>query len=636
MAATTSTSPDYPTIATDIGLDLLRAADPALNGAGVVVAQVEANDGTSTTDPQFEVNPTVNAAASFTYVNGTASTTSFNTNTLGADSAHADYVASFFYGTALDTAGAPTGVAAGVTNVNVYYAGSFTTNLAQGYAGKVVNMSFTYTTGSVNSLYDQAANARNTVFVAAAGNSGTPAQPSTAWNVISVASSTATVAIGQAGLYDDKPDLSAPQSETSYTTPIVSGAAAILVQAGTAGLSGWTGTEKSNAVDFRVVKALLLNGAVKPTDYFTNSYAPTASAPLSARYGAGVVNVYNSVVNLYAGEDAAESSTTVSSGSTGFAALSAQTALGTAGWNLGTLSATATADAVNGYATSLAANTGFVATVTWASRTTSFGNTVSDTLDKIDLYLVNEATNQIVASSVASNSSVQQIDYTPGTAGRFDLFVRLEGSAGAVSDSYALAFAETDVACFAEGTRIATPHGPVPVDTLRPGDLVTLAGSGRAGELRWVGHRSLLHPQQDAPLRIAAHAFGPGRPCRDLRLSPEHAVHAEIEGQGVLVPIWALENGQTIRREHSPYIRYHHLLLDSHEILLAEDLPCESLLDADGIAFDGRLPDLSPLEPAFPRLTQGLLVEQLRERLAVWATARPAAAEQLPCGAISR
>ena len=35
------------------------------------------------------------------------------------------------------------------------------------------------------------------------------------------------------------------------------------------------------------------------------------------------------------------------------------------------------------------------------------------------------------------------------------------------------------VACFAQGTRIATPHGEAAVETLRPGDMVSLASGER-------------------------------------------------------------------------------------------------------------------------------------------------------------
>jgi len=450
--------------------------------------------------------------------------------------------------------------------------------------------------------------------VASAGNSGTPASPSTAWNVISVSSSTTVLATGTAGSYSDKPDISAPQSETSWTAAIVSGVATILVQAGTAGLNGWTTANKTAAVDARTIKALLLNGAVKPSDYFTNSYAPTANGPLSAEYGSGVVNVYNSVVNLYGGQDAAEVSNTVASGGNIYASLSTNTAYSSAGWNLGSLSANTANDGYNGYAVSLTAGTAFVATVTWFSHIRSG----TDTLDKIDLYLYDEATGTLQTSSTAASSSVQQITFTPATAGRYDIYLRLEGGATVLQggEKYALAFAETNVACFAAGTGIATPSGAVAVEHLREGDMVTLARDGTPARIRWVGSRGLVHPGRTAaPLRIAPGTFGPGQPCRDLLLSPDHAVYADIDGTPVLVPVRALENGGTIRQLSPDSVTYFHILLDQHDVLLAEGLPCESLFDAESSGFAGQMPCDLPDTPAAPRLTQGPLVEALRQRL---------------------
>jgi hypothetical protein len=83
-------------------------------------------------------------------------------------------------------------------------------------------------------------------------------------------------------------------------------------------------------------------------------------------------------------------------------------------------------------------------------------------------------------------------------------------------------------------------------------------------------------PERAAPIRIQAHAFGPGVPRRDLLLSPDHAVWVD----GSLVPIRLLLNGASIRRESvMGCVRYFHVELDRHEVLLAEGMPAESYLD---------------------------------------------------------
>jgi hypothetical protein len=64
-------------------------------------------------------------------------------------------------------------------------------------------------------------------------------------------------------------------------------------------------------------------------------------------------------------------------------------------------------------------------------------------------------------------------------------------------------------------------------------------------------------------------------PHRDLLLSPHHAVFTG----GVLIPIRHLINGTTIAQVEVDEITYWHVELESHDVILAEGLPCESYLD---------------------------------------------------------
>ena len=139
-----------------------------------------------------------------------------------------------------------------------------------------------------------------------------------------------------------------------------------------------------------------------------------------------------------------------------------------------------------------------------------------------------------------------------------------------------------EVACFAEGTRIATPDGEVPVEALRPGDDVRAWQHGIWGvqRVRWVGHSRVElarhpRPEQVAPVRIRAHAVAPDMPRRDVLLSPDHAVLLD----GRLVQAQALQNGATVMQIFPPHIVYWHVELDCHTALLAEGLPAESYLD---------------------------------------------------------
>jgi hypothetical protein len=133
--------------------------------------------------------------------------------------------------------------------------------------------------------------------------------------------------------------------------------------------------------------------------------------------------------------------------------------------------------------------------------------------------------------------------------------------------------------CFHAGTRIATPGGPVAVESLRVGDLVSTA-SGGARPIVWLGHRHVdcrRHPRRDEvlPVRVRRDAFGPGRPHRTLLLSPDHAVFCA----GVLIPVRHLIDGRAIAQVARAAVTYWHVELDRHDVILAEGLACESYLD---------------------------------------------------------
>ena len=135
------------------------------------------------------------------------------------------------------------------------------------------------------------------------------------------------------------------------------------------------------------------------------------------------------------------------------------------------------------------------------------------------------------------------------------------------------------VPCFAAGTRIATPDGERLVELLQPGDEV-LTILGEVLPIIWVGRREIdcaAHPQPDRvrPVRIAAHAFAPGVPHRDLLLSPDHAILAH----GVLIPAKQLINGMTICQTGDTVVTYHHIELPRHAVMVANGLAAESYLD---------------------------------------------------------
>jgi len=146
----------------------------------------------------------------------------------------------------------------------------------------------------------------------------------------------------------------------------------------------------------------------------------------------------------------------------------------------------------------------------------------------------------------------------------------------------------SDLACFCAGTRIATANGEVAVEDLRIGDrLLTLEGSFEP--VVWIGRstvsRRFADPVRNLPVRIRAGALGENTPCRDLLLSPDHAVFLD----GLLVHAGALINGASIVRETAvaETFVYYHVELGAHAVILADNAPAETFVDTvDRMSFD--------------------------------------------------
>lgn len=138
--------------------------------------------------------------------------------------------------------------------------------------------------------------------------------------------------------------------------------------------------------------------------------------------------------------------------------------------------------------------------------------------------------------------------------------------------------------CFAAGTLIHVPSGQAAVEDLRVGDLVTTRDNGDQ-PIRWIGRSTVAGRGKFAPIHIAANAFGLGVPQRDLRVSRQHRmmVQSKIAERmfgtaEVLVPAIKLtELPGCDLVETDEMVTYFHLLLDRHEILIAEGAFTESL-----------------------------------------------------------
>jgi hypothetical protein len=471
-----------------LGITQLRAIRPDLVGTGVSVAQVEAttynnpNDPNNTMpyDPQydsdnFETNPSVNPSTPITYVNklGTATTT-FTTS---QESGHADLVGDNLFGTSTGTA---PGISALVSyNVNYFFDTVIQTPTAiqiplapvNAPPVRIVTQSFIFTdlsasdTTAINQLYDDYVASTNTLIITAAGNGGGIQVPATAYNVIAVGDSSGATSVGPTSDGRSKPDIAAPGGETSFSTPYVSGIAAVLIQAGSTGAGGTSPATETAATNPLTIKALLMNGATKYAGW-TNS--PTA--PLDPTTGAGVANAYNSYENLVAGQHSPQLTNTSLTPATGSTTTSA-------GWDLNSLTTPDSSNAVAHYLLNVPGTSAFTSTLTWdrPAGTITANSIEATTLNTFELLLYNVVTNTITEESISTVDNVQYLYMADLPAGIYDLeVVKIGLNAATATDTYALAFnaqllnpvagltygsdAETDLPTLGSTPSISTPE----------------------------------------------------------------------------------------------------------------------------------------------------------------------------------
>jgi hypothetical protein len=139
--------------------------------------------------------------------------------------------------------------------------------------------------------------------------------------------------------------------------------------------------------------------------------------------------------------------------------------------------------------------------------------------------------------------------------------------------------------CFISGTLINTPSGEVPIESLKPGDLICSAEGPQP--VRFICRTSncllLLEANDLLPVCIAAGALGELGPSRDLYVSPDHAILID----GHLLQASVLVNGTTIthtslahwQQRNNQQIEYLNIELERHQLITAEGLVVESFVD---------------------------------------------------------
>lgn len=170
------------------------------------------------------------------------------------------------------------------------------------------------------------------------------------------------------------------------------------------------------------------------------------------------------------------------------------------------------------------------------------------------------------------------------------------------------------VICFTPGTFIDTPNGPRLVEELREGDPLSTRDNG-AQEIQWIGSRRMTGARLFAmpelrPIRIRSGAFGVERPEHEFLVSPNHrmlirgAVARDLfNTPEVLVAAKDLVNGSTVTIDTQvKEVTYVHLMLPSHQIILANGVETESFHPASTALSTIAEPDRARLAQVNDRL----------------------------------
>jgi hypothetical protein len=172
--------------------------------------------------------------------------------------------------------------------------------------------------------------------------------------------------------------------------------------------------------------------------------------------------------------------------------------------------------------------------------------------------------NPLVCTVIATIGDAAPTRLSIGRTGIY----RPEGFRPAPWSGFAYDQAQDGRAGLVVGTRILTARGEIPVEQLIPGDSALALRGPALLPILWIG-RSLA---DEAPVQIAAGAFGPDRPRKTLCVGADHAIFMQT------FPVAARElvNGSSIRRLEQDVTELFHIDVGPAEVLLAEGIPLAS------------------------------------------------------------
>lgn len=195
-----------------------------------------------------------------------------------------------------------------------------------------------------------------------------------------------------------------------------------------------------------------------------------------------------------------------------------------------------------------------------------------------------ESNLEVVFLTISNGPDVRHFIIPNDSFGDINVQSIRTGSLNNVAGSDAATISTADnavnVVCFVSGTRIRTPDGDVPVETIKLGDLVLTRDNGPQA-VRKVLVRQLdfaVAPTNLRPIAFEKDALGPGRPDGRLCVSPQHRMLlTDAGGQSVLVPAKALIDRKGVRiMQGKRQTTYIHIVFSRHEIIRANGALTES------------------------------------------------------------
>lgn len=197
--------------------------------------------------------------------------------------------------------------------------------------------------------------------------------------------------------------------------------------------------------------------------------------------------------------------------------------------------------------------------------------------------------NDVIAFDMAEISSYQDVldrmspsgNHTVITFDNGETLTILDIQPGSLSPSN-FAYSAGPV-CLLQGTLIHTERGEVPIEDLRPGDIVWTKDNGWQAFQLIIRETMVFRHRDDSakPILIPAGALGANQPSTDLITSPQHRVLQTIPetGEEVLVPAVKLIGTKGIRRMRGKKkATYLNVVMERHSIIQAAGCWVESML----------------------------------------------------------